>query len=303
MPIFILEGDELVIAQQTNIELESHLESWLENSPWGLIQDEFILWIGRQASASVGEGTIYPDLLGIDAEGNLVVVELKKDEAPREVVAQLLDYASWADGLSEEQIYEIAQDYFQDRDEYQKETFEMAFKHRFDISETDELPPLNRKLRLFIVAREIEDQLSRICRFLRTSYSMDIRCITVSKFRTKSGDEIVNMETRVGEEDFSFSTPPDYPPLREVVLEVTEELTRGNTEIEFTPIAVRSRALEKYPGISVAAVNYNIRIYTVNQSKFDNIPIGERKYWCLRQGIYRLYDPERDRLEDDEHAN
>ena len=51
MPIFRLEEDKLVIAKETNIELESHLEDWLENSPSVVIQDE-LLWIGRQTSAA-----------------------------------------------------------------------------------------------------------------------------------------------------------------------------------------------------------------------------------------------------------
>ena len=69
MPIFRLEDDTLFIAQETNLELESHLEDWLENSPVALIQDELILWIGRQTSAADEAGTIFPDLLGVDAEG------------------------------------------------------------------------------------------------------------------------------------------------------------------------------------------------------------------------------------------
>ena len=32
MPIFRLEGDKLIIAQETNVELEKHLEIWIENS-------------------------------------------------------------------------------------------------------------------------------------------------------------------------------------------------------------------------------------------------------------------------------
>jgi len=59
MPIFRLnvEGDnlstaELVIAQETNLQLECYLENWLENSPWALIQDKTILWIRRQPSAA-----------------------------------------------------------------------------------------------------------------------------------------------------------------------------------------------------------------------------------------------------------
>ena len=96
-----LHNAELVIAKETDIELESHLESWLENSPWALVEGEPIFWIGRQTSANVEESTIFPDLLGLDSEGNLVIVELKRGKAPRDVVAQLLEYAEWAEKLAE----------------------------------------------------------------------------------------------------------------------------------------------------------------------------------------------------------
>ena len=82
-----LHSAELIIAKETDIELESYLESWLENSPWALVEGESILWIGRQTSAHVEESTIFPDLLGLDSEGNLVIVELKRGKDPREVVA------------------------------------------------------------------------------------------------------------------------------------------------------------------------------------------------------------------------
>ena len=81
MAIFRLErseGDDvsnavLIIATETNLELERYLEDWLENSPVALVQDEYILWIGRQTSATDEDGTVYPDLLGVDVEGNLVI--------------------------------------------------------------------------------------------------------------------------------------------------------------------------------------------------------------------------------------
>lgn len=303
MPIFLLRDGVLVPGREACIAQERNLEEWLEKSPWALGQDEFILWIGRQTSAQDEEGVLFPDLLGVDSEGNLVVVEFKRGRTPRDVVAQLLEYAAWANELSDPEIRKIAEDYFEKRDEFRGKTFCEAFREVFDIPETDELPPLKRKLRLFVVAEEIHPRVARVCRFLRTAYKMDVSCIAVSKLQTESGDQIVSMETVVGYEDFSSSTPPDYPPLREVVLEVVEELTRGNTAVEFTPREVKRRALEKYPEIRVAAVPFNIRIYTVNQSAFDNIPIEERRYWCLRRGVYRLYDPEKDRLEGDEHTD
>ena len=126
MPIFRLEGGDmskakLVIAQEKNLELEKHLENWLENSPWVLIQNS-ILWIGRQTSATDEDGTIYSDLFGIDSDGNLVIAELKKGRTPRDIVAQLFDYAAWADGLSESQIREIAETYFETRGVFEGKT-------------------------------------------------------------------------------------------------------------------------------------------------------------------------------------
>ena len=56
-----------------------------------------LLIIGRQVRTQFG-GRI--DLLAIDPEGDLLIIELKKDRTPREIVAQVLDYASWVNHLS-----------------------------------------------------------------------------------------------------------------------------------------------------------------------------------------------------------
>ena len=238
-----LESDDmskaaLVIAKEANLELERYLEDWLENSPVTLVQDEHILWIGRQTSAKDEDGTIYSDLLGVDAEGNLVVAELKKGRTPRDIIAQLLDYAAWADGLSESQISEIAEAYFDTRDGLKGKTFDDAFRNLFDMPETDELPPLNRGLRLFIVAEEIPSRVARVCKFLRTSYGIDVNCIDVSTFETESGEVLVSTETKVGEEGFAVpsaqqqrtSLPPRWSgdtPVKEVVWNAVREITGG----------------------------------------------------------------------------
>jgi hypothetical protein len=39
-------------------------------------------------------------VLGVDVEGRIHVIELKRDRTPREVVAQILDYGSWALGFA-----------------------------------------------------------------------------------------------------------------------------------------------------------------------------------------------------------
>ena len=297
-----LRNAELVIAKETDIELESHLESWLENSPWALVQEEPILWIGRQTSANVEESTIFPDLLGVDSEGNLVIVELKRSRAPREVVAQLLEYAAWAKELSDEEIHRITEAYFQTVEK--ERTLRDAFIEMFE----DEMPVLNRKLRLFVVAEEIPSTVLRVCRFLRTSYDMDINCLAVSTFQTESGEVLVNTEAEVGQEDIvapkaarhSASQLPrwsDDKPVREVVLETVQELTGGDTNTEFSPKEIFTLIRKKYPDFKVGTVQGQLIAGCPNHASYHNHPGNHKFYWWVRRGTYRLYNPESDKVE------
>ena len=58
-----------------------------------------------------GSAAVFPDLLALDQDGNLVIIELKKSKALREVTAQILEYAAWANELSEDAIIGIAATY------------------------------------------------------------------------------------------------------------------------------------------------------------------------------------------------
>ena len=317
MPLFRLEkseGDDmskgkLVIAPKTKLELEKHLENWLENSPEQTLAQEDFLWIGRQTSAKDEDGTIYSDLLGVDSGGNLVVAELKKGRTPRDIVAQLLDYAAWADGLSELQIREIAEAYFETRDELQEKSFDDAFKNMFDMLETDEIPPLNRALRLFIVAEEIPERVARVCRFLRTSHGINISCVDVSIFQTESGEVVVSTETIVGDEDFAApktqqqerpSSPPRPPsdhPVDQATWEAVQEFTKGDPNVKFTLRDIEQILSEKYPDLAESSSPRNrIRGSCVNFHSRQSYPKGENRYWRVEKGVYRLYDPERDKV-------
>lgn len=307
MPIFRLEEDRLVVAKKTSIEFESHLEDWFENSPTVVIQDE-LLWIGRQTSAADEERTIFPDLFGVDSKGNLVIVELKRSRTPREVVAQLLEYAAWASELSDAQIHEIAKDYFKTREEFQEKTFDDAFREAFDMSDDDEIPLLNQKLRLFIVAEEISGQIIRVCQFLRTSYKMAIGCIAVSKFQTESGDEIVSTEIKVGDEEIVTSKKQhqrmsqtsrwsgDKLEQKQVVWEAVQEFTSRDPNTTFAPADIDKAVENRYSDFPVYTVRKWIRGGCVNFPKRSDYPESEDKYWWVERGKYRLYNPEKDKM-------
>jgi hypothetical protein len=79
------------------------IQDWIERQPDLLGLD--LLIIGREVATSHG-GWI--DLLGIDDEGDLAILELKRDRTPREVIAQVLDYASWVANLKTREVHDIA---------------------------------------------------------------------------------------------------------------------------------------------------------------------------------------------------
>ncbi|MFI1577606.1 endonuclease NucS domain-containing protein [Embleya sp. NPDC020630] len=81
--------------RSARMPLERDLEDVIEAEPDVL--GEPVLLIGRQVPTAHGG---FVDLLAVDEEGGLRVLELKRDRGAREVIAQALDYASWAATLS-----------------------------------------------------------------------------------------------------------------------------------------------------------------------------------------------------------
>ena len=88
--------------RQGMLPSEQMLEDMIVAEP-RILSSEWML-IGRQIDTEQ-RGRI--DLLAIAPDGSLVLVELKRDRTPREVVAQALDYASWIEGLESEEIAAI----------------------------------------------------------------------------------------------------------------------------------------------------------------------------------------------------
>src|SRR5476651_2007111 len=83
----------------TNLANEQLLEDMIVSDP-RILSEEWML-IGRQEDTGFG-GRI--DLLAIAPDGALVLIEIKRDRTPREVVAQALDYASWVQTLHADAI-------------------------------------------------------------------------------------------------------------------------------------------------------------------------------------------------------
>ena len=168
------ELQELVKAK---LDLEERIEGWLERD-MSIVSNDLMV-IGRQLQTDFG-GII--DLLCLDRAGNTVILELKRDKTPRDIVAQVLDYASWVQGLSYDAITEIANAY------PGSQGLESDFNSRFDV----ELPEtLNGQHRMLIVASSIDASTERIVNYLSNSYGVDINVVSFQYYRNKEGREFL----------------------------------------------------------------------------------------------------------------
>ena len=147
------------------------------------ILDENWLLIGRQVPTDYGK---FIDLLALDREGHLVVIELKKDRTPREVVAQLLDYGSWIKGISEDDIATIFEKYvIKYETSLNDQSLDEVFCNKFGI---DEMPDsLNDSHELVIVAAFLDDSTERIISYL-TDFGVAINAVFFRFFKDNKSE-------------------------------------------------------------------------------------------------------------------
>src|SRR5262249_31589688 len=120
-------GEKLTRIDFSPIDTESRLEQLLAADL--SVADPHLLLLGRQVPTAFGK---FIDLLALDGDGNLVVLELKRNRTPREVVAQLLDYGSWVRTLQDDDIASIFDGYLTKyRPDHAGVSLDQAFCERF----------------------------------------------------------------------------------------------------------------------------------------------------------------------------
>lgn len=138
-----------------------------------------LLLIGRQVPTAYGK---FIDLLALDSDGKVVVIELKRDRTPRDVVAQVLDYGSWVRELEDENIASIFRSYLAKyRPERAEVSLDQAFCEHFGV---DEMPEqLNAEHELIVVASELDASTERIVAYLSDEYGVAINVVFFRFFR------------------------------------------------------------------------------------------------------------------------
>ena len=216
--IWEIQGNNILKEiKKSKLEIEKRIEDWLEKDISIISSD--LLVIGRQVETDFG-GVI--DLLCLDYNGDVVIIELKRNKTPREVTAQVLDYAAWVKDLSNEKITEIANKYLGKRGPLYK-----AFKEKFG----EELPEIiNEHHKMLIVAPEVDSSTERIIEYLSNTYGVGINAVTFHYFQNDEGKELLARVFLIEPQQVEYrtqtkSTSKRKPPL---TYEELEEIAESN---------------------------------------------------------------------------
>jgi len=149
-----VDGESVEQVPKSGIASEERLEDIIE-AHIDILGLSKLFLIGRQVVTDFGRRI---DLLAIDGQGDLYVIELKKDRTPRDVVAQALEYGFWVQGLSFEAIRELYAKHHDGDD------FDSAFTSHFEM----EIPEaVNTSHQLVVVATGMDTSTEQIVEYVR----------------------------------------------------------------------------------------------------------------------------------------
>ena len=188
MRVFKIEINSLMSYKEHNFRIdntEKILEDWIENTPKAIFEDEEVFIIGRQVTTNLGKAI---DLLGLDKNGNTIIIELKRGKTPRETIAQILEYASFVEDLTYNKLEEIAAQYLGD------EGLNLTEKHKeiFLLPEGTAVA-FNKTQRLIIVGQDISREIEQTSNFLNKK-GLEIYCISFKYFKASEEERIITSD-------------------------------------------------------------------------------------------------------------
>lgn len=169
-----------------------HLQEWLENYPQALApsKDDELLIIQKEFDG-FDDTRERLDLLAIDKEGNLVIIENKLDDSGRDVVWQVLKYASYCANLKKPQVVEIFQRYLNQKAQQEGTDPANAETVLLEFLEADDLQSVQlntlRSQRLILVAAQYRKEVTSTVLWL-SQFGVICQCFKVTPYQ--AGEEL-----------------------------------------------------------------------------------------------------------------
>ena len=165
---------------------EKDLENWMAGNPELLFGVERVLVISQSVS-----GQSMADILALDADGCLVIVEIKRDWSNRATVGQLLEYAAAMTGKNYEDLEKLDRHYWPQRNgESPYVSLLERFRTLTDDPKADqkEIPKRQKGHRIYIVAPGSDKGLLRIVEWLK-EYGVPISFVPFTLHAGEAGTD------------------------------------------------------------------------------------------------------------------
>ena len=186
MEVYLIEQANMVQIDEADMEDEKQLEQRLVRTKAAEIGGVEILYIGQQGTT---KGRKTYDLIGVDEDGNLVVVELKQNKPHRKVVAQALDYAA---RLKDQKYDDLVGEYYEDfQSQYgydESKSLRDAHRDHFDLDEALSENEFNTEQRIIIIGESIDEDITNIADYLRNVGKIDVILVEYQRFKESEED-------------------------------------------------------------------------------------------------------------------
>ncbi|MEV0733060.1 hypothetical protein [Polymorphospora sp. NPDC050346] len=188
MPLFEMRPDTIVAVPKTTFAVEQVLERGdlqrLLRAQIAVIADD-ILVVAEEFGAFT-EAKRRIDLLGIDREGRLVVIELKRTTDGGHLELQALRYAAMVSAMTFRDLVEHYEHYL---GRVEPDAVDDARNRLTDWLHDSEEPTLSREVRVVLVSAGFDREITTTVLWLTDVYGLDIRCVRLTPYRV--GDRLL----------------------------------------------------------------------------------------------------------------
>ena len=184
MGIYTIGNTTIKEYDKEPVNKENDIENFLEEHITVLDKDIFI--IGRQVQDSGKSRRI--DLMGMDGDGNAIIIEIKRSMSARDVISQVLDYAVWVESMGYNELNSIAKS---------KKEYLAGYTNLHELFQEQKKLTLpekwNNAQRIYIVAERIDEKTRAMAQYLRER-SVDITCVEINFYKDNGEKRIVHVD-------------------------------------------------------------------------------------------------------------
>lgn len=194
--LFTYNKDSKLISPLSETNFRKHrimerqdIESWVEKHPELLGEDLLILTTEYDRFDKTDERL---DLLALDKEGNLVVIELKRDDSGSTVDLQAIKYASYVSTLTLSEVEKIYCSFT--KKSKPDLTLDQAREDILNFIDNEEFEEINDKPRIVIISRDFRPEVTATVLWLR-KFGVNIKCVKLTPY--DFSDNLIALESSV----------------------------------------------------------------------------------------------------------